>query len=63
MTVDQIVTGAQTAVTEPGHVTVSEGAGPDRVKVLVPGNQFPGKFSPEFGGIFDGFLVEGLVLG
>jgi hypothetical protein len=62
MTVDQIVTGAQTAIGEPGHVTVSERARPDRVKVLVPGNQVAGLFTPKFGRIFDGFLVEGLVL-
>ena len=62
MTVDQIVAGAQTAIREPGHVAMGERAGPDRGEVLVPGNQVPRKFPPEFGRVFDGFLVEGLVL-
>lgn len=61
MTIDQVVTGTQSAVSEPGNVSIGKSAGSDGGEILVPGHEFPRKLSPEFGGIFNGFLVEGLV--
>jgi hypothetical protein len=60
--VDQIVTGTQSAICEPSHVAMGKGAGPDRVEILVPGNEVSSEFSPEFVRILNGFLVHGLIL-
>lgn len=45
--IHQIVTGAQFTVRKPSHIAMREGARPHGGEVLVPGDDFSGKVSPE----------------
>jgi len=61
MAVDQIVARTQSAIGEPGNITVGKTAGSNGSELLVPRYQVLRKLPPELGGIFDRFFVQGLI--
>jgi hypothetical protein len=62
MAVDAVVRGIKLALEEPGIVAIQEGASVNSLEVAIPREQLAGVPRPEFLGLGDGFLVEGLVL-
>jgi hypothetical protein len=61
MSIDQIITRTQFTFSEPGHVTMCEGAGPDSFEILMPGNEIPCKSTPEFIRILNRLFVHFLI--
>ena len=61
MAVDQVVARTQSAIGEPGNITMGKTAGSNGSELLVPRYQVLRKLPPELGGIFDRFFVQGLI--
>jgi len=47
VSIDQVVTGAESPITKPSHVAMREGAGSHGAELFVPGNEILGKVAPE----------------
>jgi hypothetical protein len=62
MAIHAVVGGVQLALEEPSAVAVLQRAALDRLEIALPGEQLAGLAAPELFRLFDGLLVERLVL-
>lgn len=62
MAIDAVVACIQTALDEPGVVTVLKAAGMHGLEVALPREQFAGEVTPKLVGVLDGLLVQLLVV-